>query len=223
MGKTIPLSIRDQVYESVRGDILASRYTPGEELQIDRLASEYGVSTTPIREALLRLTNVGLVVLSPNKGARVAPIDAEHTLHIFELRLLLETYAARQTMVRSPNLDLDSLEARVRQILSGTYQQQDYRETDLAVHEMLYEHLPNVLLKDIMRNLYQLSIRIRYFAQEGRVINHEIVAAAADEHLAIISAFKLGSAEKVEEAVRQHIIKSRDRTLQAISGRGAPV
>ena len=95
MGKTIPLSIRDQVYESVKEDILASRYTPGEELQIDTLATEYGVSTTPIREALLRLTNVGLVVLNPNKGARVAPIDIAHTQYIFELRLLLETYAAR--------------------------------------------------------------------------------------------------------------------------------
>lgn len=217
--RTIPLSIRDQVYESVKEDILASRYTPGEELQIDKLAAEYGVSTTPIREALLRLTNVGLVVLNPNKGAKVAPINMEHTRFIFELRLLLETYAAKQTVLLSPRLDLDGLEDRIKTILSGAYQQQDYKDTDFTVHEMLYNHLPNVLLKDIMKNLYQLSIRIRYYAQEGRGINHEIIMAAAKEHLAIIDSLRKGNVEEVEEAVKQHIAKSKERTLQAISTR----
>ena len=219
MGKTTPLSIRDQIYESVKEDILASRYSPGEELLIDKLATEYGVSTTPIREALLRLTTVGLVVLNPNKGARVAPINEEYTQYIFELRLLLETYAARQTVLQAPSLDLDGLEQRIKLIRSGVFQQRDYKETDLALHELLYVHLPNVLLKDIMRNLYELSIRIRYYAQEGRGINQEIITTAAEEHLAILDSLRSGNVEEVVEAVRQHIVKSGERTSRAVSAR----
>ena len=91
------------------------------------------------------------------------------------------------------------------------------------MHELLYAHLPNVLLKDIMRNLYQLSIRIRYYAQEGRGINQEIITTAAEEHLVILAALRMGKPGDVEEAVRQHIIRSRERTSQAILVRAPSV
>ncbi len=215
--RSAPLSIRDQIYESIKEEILANRYAPGAELQIESLAGEFGVSTTPVREALIRLSNAGLVLLNPNKGVRVAPIRAEDVRHIYELRLLLEPYAAVQTVMIASAMDLRELEARIDAILAGSQRPSDYRDTDFAVHEMLYASLANVLLKDIMRNLFQLSLRVRYFAQEGREIRHDVAITAAREHLAIIDAMKRGDVKAVEAAVREHIVQSRDRVLQSMA------
>lgn len=217
--KSTPLSIRDQIYESLKAEILDNRYGPGDELPIDKLAIEYGVSTTPVREALIRLGNEGLVSKSSNRGARVAPVRVEDIRHIFELRMLLEPYAAEQTVLLFPGVDLNEIEARLHRMRAGNWQAADYRDMDRTIHELLYIRLPNPILKEIMNSLYQQSFRIRYYAQEGRELRNEIVQAAVAEHLAIIVAMKKADGALVAEAVRQHIAKSEERTLLAISDR----
>ncbi len=88
-------SLRERLYESLKEDILTNRFKPGEELQINKLAEEFGVSSTPpVREALVRLEGAGLVVLISNRGAQVAPISLEDVKNAWEVRRLLEPHAA---------------------------------------------------------------------------------------------------------------------------------
>ena len=71
MKKIVTLSMRDQIYEALRDSILQNSYPPAAVLPIDRLAEDFGVSATPVREALVKLESEGLVNLIPNKGAEI--------------------------------------------------------------------------------------------------------------------------------------------------------
>jgi DNA-binding GntR family transcriptional regulator len=221
--RKVPLSIRDQIYAALQAEILANRFAPGEELQIDKLAMEYGVSTTPVREALILLHNAGLATLNPNKGARVAAITEEDIINTFEVRLVLEPYAAGKTALLSLEEPLSDLEAKVRRVMDVSQTPSDFREIDFALHELLYIHLPNNLIKDFMHTIYQLSVRIRYYAQEGAETKPEIARLAAREHLGIVEALKKNNPQKAEAAVKRHLLNSRKRTLQAIQTRARAV
>jgi DNA-binding GntR family transcriptional regulator len=98
MKKIVTLSMREQIYEALKGLILDNSYGPRTVLAIDRLADEFGVSATPVREALVRLESDGLVELIPNRGAQVTDIREEDVRYIWEMRLLLEPYAARMSV-----------------------------------------------------------------------------------------------------------------------------
>ena len=141
--KTVLKSIRDQIYEAIQESIVNNSYKPGEELQIDRLAEEFGVSTTPIREALIRLESSGLVNLIPNKGARVTAFREEDIRDTWEIRKLLEPYAAGLTAALDVTLEIQELNAALETLEKGTQDGNLYIKSDIRLHELLYTHLSN--------------------------------------------------------------------------------
>src|SRR5262245_58132942 len=86
-------SLRDRVLEWVRSDIVSGRGGPGTMYSVPSLASELGVSTTPVREALLELSNRGMIVPMRNRGFKVLASSLEDLENLFELRELLERFA----------------------------------------------------------------------------------------------------------------------------------
>ncbi|MSU65892.1 MAG: GntR family transcriptional regulator, partial [Opitutus sp.] len=84
----------DVAYEYIRNKILVGEYQLGSALRTNRLATEIGVSRTPIREALRLLETDGLVVIRPRIGARVTSLNIDEFTHLCAMRLALETYAA---------------------------------------------------------------------------------------------------------------------------------
>lgn len=84
--------------ERLRAEILTGRLRPGDRIPVERLAESWGVSATPIRESVRRLAGEGLVDLTPQRGARVAVVDAELAHEIYAVRLLLEPVALRQSL-----------------------------------------------------------------------------------------------------------------------------
>src|SRR5437667_6981136 len=106
MSSSGPLQIQsvvDQVYAAVRSRILSGELAAGSRLRQTSLADELGVSRTPLREALRRLSTEGLVVLETNRGATVAKHDLSDMLHAWRARLALEPAAARlAAQVRVP-------------------------------------------------------------------------------------------------------------------------
>ena len=86
-------TIGDSVYEQLLEEILTLQYLPGEKLSEILLAEKYGVSRAPVRNALGRLEQDGLVRIKPQSGTIVSEISIQKALHICEIRLLLERYA----------------------------------------------------------------------------------------------------------------------------------
>jgi DNA-binding GntR family transcriptional regulator len=209
-------SIRDQIYEAIQESIVNNSYKPGEELQIDRLADEFGVSTTPIREALIRLESSGLVHLIPNKGARVTAFREEDIRDTWEIRKLLEPYAAGLTAALDVNLEIQELNAAFDTLEKGTQDGNLYIQSDIRLHELLYTHLSNELLKETLHSILQRSMRMRYFAEDVSKMHDLVVQEVISEHKQILQALTARDRERTIEAVRLHIENGERRALLAI-------
>jgi DNA-binding GntR family transcriptional regulator len=214
--KTVLKSIRDQIYEAIQQSIVNNSYKPGEELQIDRLAEEFGVSTTPIREALIRLESSGLVQLIPNKGARVTAFREEDIRDTWEVRKLLEPYAAGLTAEQDLSQEIQELNSAFDMLERGSQDGNLYIQSDIQLHELLYSHLSNELLKETLHNILQRSMRMRYFAEDVSKMHDQVVQEVIIEHKRILQALTARDREKTVEAVRRHIENGERRALLAI-------
>ena len=111
--KILPAQLERRVYERLREDIASGFLRPGDQLVEARLASDLGVSKTPVREALIRLERDGLVEIEPYRGARVLELSQNDVRETLELRELLECHVARQLAATQPPALLEALEATV--------------------------------------------------------------------------------------------------------------
>ncbi|WP_328721964.1 GntR family transcriptional regulator [Streptomyces sp. NBC_00247] len=101
-----PIPSRTQfVLEAIKHAILTARLQPGQALVETELAARFGVSKTPVREALKTLAGTGLVVMSQYKGATVRLVDAEMAREVYDVRLLLEPEALRRTITCRASLE----------------------------------------------------------------------------------------------------------------------
>jgi GntR family transcriptional regulator, carbon starvation induced regulator len=93
-----PSTRADWTDRQLRAEIWAGRLKPGDRIPVERLADDWGVSPTPIRESLRRLAGEGLVDLAPQRGARVAVVDPAQAAELYAVRLLLEPVALRDSV-----------------------------------------------------------------------------------------------------------------------------
>lgn len=210
-------SLRERLYETLREDILSNKYEPGEELQIDKLAQEFGVSTTPIREALVRLEGDGLVVSIPNRGVQVAPISLDDVRNLYEVRRLLEPYAAKIAARYCEEGEVEALYEKLVHLIEGPTDLAAYINADLELHELMSQHLRNTLLKDILDQVDQHSIRVRYLAESSAGgLRPEVVELVTREHLKILDAIRKRDEEKAAAATLQHLTNAEARTLKSL-------
>jgi DNA-binding GntR family transcriptional regulator len=216
MKKIVTVSMREQMYEALKGLILDNTYTPRSVLAIDRLAEEFGVSATPVREALVRLEADGLVELIPNKGAQVIDIREEDVHHIWEMRMLLEPYASRESSIAVDMAEVDRLEADIQRLSTTPNDDELYVSTDLRLHEMMYLHVHNELLKESIRRIHQMAQRIRFFAEHSPEMHEKVVRQVINEHLGILAAVRTGKPDRVEPLLCAHLANGEKRTLSAL-------
>ena len=206
-------ALGDGAYEVLREMILEQQVAPREHLNIDTLAPQLGVSQTPIREALARLEAEGLVVKQQPRGRHVvAPLlDAASFEHLFEVRLLLEPYAARIAATSIGRAELRALE-EAEQALSGAGYGDHYREyrgfasQDARFHELIAGAGRNPVLKDMI-------VRLRSHHQLSRLYKGHGVDAPEGiaEHETILEAIRSGEPEAAAAAMQRHIEGSRSR------------
>lgn len=210
-------SLRERLYESLKEDILTNKFKPGEELQINKLAQDFGVSSTPVREALVRLEGAGLVVLISNRGAQVAPISLEDVKNVWEVRRLLEPNAAKVAAERCELAEIDALYEKMLSIIEGSVDFATYINSDLEIHELMFKYLSNTLLREILDRVDQHSMRIRYLAESNTDgFKPEVVKQVTREHLAILNALRERNAEKAVAATLEHLINGEARTLETL-------
>lgn len=215
MRKIVTLSMRDQIYEALRESIMKNNYMPGAMLPIDKLAEDFGVSATPVREALVRLEAEGLVTLVPNKGAMVTDIETKDIRNNWEMRLLLEPYAAAKSCLLIPENDLFALRKEIEDMKITPFDNDRYVASDTKLHDTLYIHLSNNVLRDSIRRVHQMSIRIRYFPEGSVQMHKQVVDEVLTEHLAIVDALLSRNADAVAESVKMHLENGESRTIKA--------
>jgi DNA-binding GntR family transcriptional regulator len=197
-------SVVDQVYAVVRERILSGELPSGSRLPQSSLAEELGVSRTPLREALRRLSTEGLVVLEANRGARVATHDFSDMLHAWRARLVLEPPAARLgASVKVP----EALERMHRAIVQQRRVVDDVAESfavNREFHLALVASAGNPHLDQFARMLWLTRLGVLIFAVQAA--DHEDdVRRWIEEHAAILDAVERGRGRAAEQLTREHV------------------
>jgi DNA-binding GntR family transcriptional regulator len=195
---------QERVYRAIRERILSGAYGPGYRVVIDALATEFGVSALPVREAIRRLEAEGLVIFRPNAGAHVAPADP--TLFDQEMTVLavLEGYA---TALAAPHLgkaEIKRLSAITDSMVDaiGRLDPLTFGRLNQEFHAVIYEHCPNAALVDLLRDVGARldAIRRTVFIQ----IPYRGTESVA-EHRRLIALLAEGApVGKIEAAAREH-------------------
>ncbi len=194
-----PIPSRTQyVQEEIKRRILTGRLTPGQALVETDLAAQFGVSKTPVREALKTLAGTGLVVMSQYKGVTVRMVDADMAREVYDVRLLLEPEALKRAVRRGASLD------DAREALTRADEATDTAERSLAnreFHRALYLPCGNPLLGrmlDEVRDQAALVSAVAWAADPSW-------EREADEHRVILDLALAGDADGAARALHAHI------------------
>jgi DNA-binding GntR family transcriptional regulator len=208
-------SLVDQVRDSIHAAITSGRLDPGARLREIPLSQHYGVSTTPVREALRRLESEGLVQVQPRRGAVVVALDDAVVSDLYDLRLILETAAARQA-ANAAEIDLAlvySLMAQAEALVNGPHES-DFAQVDVALHRAINDLAGNRELSVTAERTHRRiqSVRVRS-AVPGRL------RIAQDQHAEIVEALRLRDPVRAEAATRTHIESAKDNVLTVLRTR----
>lgn len=202
------------VYDLIREDIITGRLRPNERLKVSDLAHRHGVSTSPVREALQVLRGEGFVVISPNRGARVRPIDESFVRNIYEVEMLIEPYLMRtfvQLVTEEQLSELDRLQAEIeRNDFADT---RLHRQLDLEFHLVTYASHYNTHIVELWKKHRDIlgAISDRYPISLNRrkavISEHrQLIAAIRDQDSdragAIIASHAEGSGKHIVDRLR---------------------
>lgn len=195
----------DLAYTRLRELILAGDLEPGAVLPQAALARSIGISTTPLREALRRLKQEGLVDLDAHRDARVRPLDAAEARDLLELRGSLDPLAAALAAQRRTEADLADLRAALEGLESlsarpSAAQLDSHHRFHAAIHRASH----NALLVETLDGLWVKTDRYRSHGLEGGRSADEIDARAA-EHRRLYEAVRDGDAGTAADVMRQHV------------------
>jgi DNA-binding GntR family transcriptional regulator len=211
--QSVIIPVREQIYNHIKKAILSNVYKPGDIIQIDKLAGEFGVSATPIRETFIRLENSGLLKLIPNKGAKVVEITDQDVRDTWEMRKILEPYAGRLTAAMDVTEEIEFLEFRINSFMKGQFDLDNYTQLDNDVHQLFYIHIQNPLFIKTISRIHDLSMRMRYQAENVPENNKKVVQEVCLEHLHLLAMLKSGDGTKAEKSILKHIENGMKRTL----------
>ncbi len=200
--------ITQQVYESIKEQIMDMALPAGSRISIDQICKTLGVSSSPVREALARLSSEGLVSAKPRCGYRVAEMpDKKFFLDLIDARMILETHCAAIGAPRKDIRIIESLCLSVQMLrelpLGATYTiYKEYIQWDTRFHEVLVESGENQAIIRMYRDMHPLLLQSRLYLQLGSTID---VAVVSREHEAILEAYREGNEDGAVDAVRMHL------------------
>ncbi len=202
------LSLEEQVFSVLEEEILTGRLAAGEQLREQALSSRLGVSRTPIRSALHRLAEEGLVEISANRGATVVGVTSEDVSDIYLIRERLEGLASRLAAQRITDEGKAALENSVE--LSEFYiaklDAEHLKELDTEFHSIIYRASGNKLLCKILTDLHRniKSYRKMSLSAPGRV------EKSVAEHREILEAILASDADEADRLTSLHIKRSME-------------
>jgi DNA-binding GntR family transcriptional regulator len=197
-----PQSGRDKAYDFLKRTVLADPALEGGFISEQEVAESVGVSRTPVREALLQLAAEDLVQLVPNRGAYIAPLTGRDLRDLFELRGVLERFAAEKALATGnlPFGDLrDALEQQVR--FEDPAHAKEFIELDHYFHSVLIEAAGNAMLTKTYASLRARQVRAG-LAALSRAGNRQ--AAVLNEHQAIIESLEARDLAATLAAIDHH-------------------
>ncbi len=207
--------LSETLRERIEEEIATGKLAPGTHLDEVEMTQRFGVSRTPVREALNLLAGEGLVEIRPRRGAVVAEATPQRIVEMFEVMAELEAMCARLAARRISAGDLQRLEAAHESCRSAAagLDSDAYFYANEAFHEALYRSSHNGFLTDQSLHL-QRKLR-PYRRLQLRVRNR--VTRSFEEHQAVVDALKAGDADRAVDAIRSHVLVQGERFADLLS------
>ena len=202
---TDPGLIRERVVDALRDAIIAGRLKPGERIRERELVALLGVSRSPLREAIRILETEGLITSLAYRGARVSDLSAADLRDMLDVRIMLESFAARLAIERLDDAALQAMEEQGNRARAAGAQVdlESNFELGLGFHDMLVAASGNRKVVQIHESLKRHQRRYQHFAftRVGRDLR------ALDEHADIVSALRRRDLAAVERGLRAHLLR----------------
>jgi len=196
-------TISNRIYKELAAQIIRGALSPGQKLEEMQLAAQFGVSRTPIREALRELAARGFVNLIPRRGGVVSRVGLEQLIDMLEAECEVEALCARLAAQRMTALEKSELEAIFSELeeLASAQKQAEYLEKNQEFHVRICTGAHNATIAAMTR---ELRDRLAPFRQQQGLGLEIRLGQSLAEHKEIIQAILAGNAEQAYEAMRRH-------------------
>lgn len=214
-----PLRRSEQLGEEIEERIVTGQYRPGMRLDEQDLADEFGVSRTPIREALIHLASAGMIEMRPRRGAIVAQASATRLCEMFEVMAELEAMCGRLAARRiTPAEQAELLEAhRACEVARDADDPDAYYHLNEVFHQRIYQASHNSFLAEQADALHR---RLRpYRRLQLRVRNR--MKTSYSEHQAIVDSILSGDGDAAADRLQRHVVVQGERFADLVASLSA--
>ncbi|MEE3287757.1 MAG: GntR family transcriptional regulator [Pseudomonadota bacterium] len=194
--------LADDVYEQILSAILSGEIFPGERLIQETIANQIDVSRTPVREALLRLEQEGILEASGRGGFQIRDISEREIIDLYTVREAVEGFAARLLAGRLSLTQVQTIEKAVRVEMALTSsRKEEHFHANRIIHRTIVEQTNNRFLIELFDSIWNRGISIRSFSA------YRIPDPADDrgQHLELLEQLRSGNAGEAEAAMVKHI------------------
>ena len=211
-------SLKLQAYNILKEKIIYCHYPPGSQLSEEILQNELGMSRTPIRDALSRLEQEGLVTIRPKRGITVESLRIKELNMIYEVRMLLECYALTtygEMLDENKILEFYHIFSNIAKMSEDEY----YRADD-AFHAMLISVIPNRYIAHSYAQITNQNTRVRVLT------GHRTASRLAEtnaEHLSILIACMKRDWKQAAECMQTHLTHSKSAAFELLLKQNGPI
>jgi len=208
---------KGEAYSNIKSAIMSGELLPGTQLSPADLATQYGMSRTPVRDALNALVQEGLVEVQPRRGYFVSHITVRDVEEVFQLRLILETASAELAATRITPDQIEQLARLSSRYVAGDPESyRSYLDENRQFHLTVAEAAGNRLLVGVLRETLEQMHRFLVLRLDLSDDADQMLA----EHYLLLDAFRKRDSARAREAMRIAIEHARDAVLESIFKRG---
>jgi DNA-binding GntR family transcriptional regulator len=216
-----PLTLNDAAYDGIIDLVLSHGLRPGERTSVNLLAARLGLGRMPVKEAINRLQNEGLLLVKPNSGTTVASFDAQGVVQMFALRRALEDLAAETAARDVTEANLSNLRVLLREMRTTSIQAPQrpnagshFVKANSSFHAIVIGAARNLYLDQAYSRL-QLQFQIvSYLARRGRNVEESI--RRQEEHEEIVEALENRNGKALRAAQRRHAAATERSLLEGL-------
>ena len=192
----------EEAYLRIRERIVTLDMPPGSVVNEGRLRGELSIGRTPIREALQRLARENLIRSIPHRGTFVTDVNITDLARITEVRVVLESHAARLAAERLSIADRDSFAQFLERLEEGpSLDQRGLMRLDQQIHRQIYKAARNSFLESTLERYFNLSLRLWYLV----IDRQRGLRDAVEEHAQLLRAILAGDGPGADESMRRHV------------------
>ena len=206
--------LTSKVADKIREFIILGKFKPGERLVESKLAESLGISRQPIREAFRILELEHLITLIPRKGAYISEISLQETKEIYEIRAMIEGFAAQLAIPHLTQKDLSRLEL-IFDLMEKAIRENNLEKViqyNLSFHQKIVSLSKNGNLAKVYRSML---LPVRRYQKMGLSL-HSSWVVSLEEHREILEALNSRDIKRAEEMCRNHVLKAEKRLIDRL-------